>query len=81
MNPTIDLVNVEEPRAGRPFAGSHPPRTLDEFFSEVLDVGVFEGFFSNSNVDDVTQSNIAAAAIQDRRKKHNLILYQQLLNR
>ena len=87
MNPTIDLVTVEEPRTGRPFAGRHPPRTLDEFFSEVLDVGVFEGFFSNSNVDDVTQSNIAAAAIQDRHnhmnnimKKHNLILYQDDYN-
>ena len=78
-----DLLNVEEPRAAHPFAGRAPPRTLDAFFTDVLDHGVLEGFFSSSRADDVAQSNTAAAAIQDRHvqmnndmKKHNIILYQ-----
>ena len=83
MDPTTDLLNVEESRAGHPFAGRPPPRTLDAFFSDVLDRGIFEGFYSTSKVDDVGQGNIAAAAIQDRHtqlnnimKKHDIILYQ-----
>lgn len=79
---TTDLLNVHESRADHPFVGRPPPRTLDEFFSDVLDRGIFENFFSSSTVDNVAQSNIAAAAIQDRHlhannimKKHNLMIY------
>ena len=80
---STDLVNVEETRSRNPFSGRPPPRTLDAFFSEVLDRGIFEKFFSSSSVDDVTQANIAAAAIQDRHtqanndmKKHNIMIYE-----
>ena len=65
------LVNVEETRSGNPFSGRPPPRTLDAFFSEVLDRGIFEKFFTSSSVDDVTQANISAAAIQDRHTQAN----------
>ena len=82
MDSTADLVNLHESRADRHFAGRHPPRTLDAFFTEVLDRGIFENFFTSSTIDDVARSNIAAAAIQDRNvhannlvKKHNLMIY------
>ena len=33
----MNLITVEEGRPANPFSGKHPPRSLNEFFAEVLD--------------------------------------------
>ena len=72
MNPATGLESVEEPRAGHPFFGSRPPpQTLDAFFSEVFDRGIFKAYLPSPGVDDVAQMNLAAAAVQDMHAQMN----------
>ena len=68
MNPS--LLNVDAEQAKHPFSGRPPPRSLEEFFSDVLDRDLLEDF-STPRGDLVTQSNIAASTVESLHNKAN----------
>ena len=49
----MNLLQIEAAAPKSFFEGKQPPRSLKQFFSEVLDRGLLEGSFSNGRMGDI----------------------------
>lgn len=57
----MNLLSIEAVKPRSPFDGKQPPRTLREFYSEVFDRGLLEGFISNARIGEIRQRNVIAS--------------------
>ena len=79
----MNLITVEEGRPATPFSGKQPPRSLNEFFADVLDKDLLDGYFSNGRLSDVRQRNLIGTNLaslhvkaNERMKRDGLMLEQ-----